>query len=142
MSDPPEGFTTIRVHLLDENYEMLYSAAAYNGESLQTSINRACALYEALHRTKPNHTITWRDIHGAEHSIAVLPLSFGLPRWLPLALTAFLLLGPIAFEITCLLTHQDLAYLLLGGFFILALAAATVFQAYLYHRGTETKEKQ
>lgn len=78
-----DDWVTIKFKLLDHNYELLYSAAVFQGESLQVALNRACAFYEVLHRGKPGGTVSWTDGDGNERKVLILPAETPVFRWFP-----------------------------------------------------------
>lgn len=83
MSDEPDDYVIVKFRMLNHNWERLYSAAAFNGEDMETSLNRATALYELVNRAAPEDVIAWQDREGVKRSLVVLPLSIQVFRWLP-----------------------------------------------------------
>lgn len=81
MSDPtdPRNYREVRFRLLDDNYEKLFSVAAFEGEHMEDVLNRAIALYEILHRAEPGGIVKWIDGSGDERRVAVLPVKIRLP---------------------------------------------------------------
>lgn len=80
LADDPHR--VVKFKLLEENYELLYSAAAFNGENLQTALNRATALYEAMHRGRPGQIMSWTDGLGEQRSCLILPAKVPMPWYL------------------------------------------------------------
>ena len=74
MTDPSSDYTTIHCRLFGQNYDLLYSAAAFQGEHLEVAINRACSLYEIMHRAQPGDTVRWRSGDGQLREVAILPI--------------------------------------------------------------------
>lgn len=80
MTEDEPDYITVTFKLLNQNYELLYSAAVFQGEGLQTVLNRACGLYEALHRIEPGTVVEWTDNNGQLRKVVLLPI-VARPRW-------------------------------------------------------------
>jgi hypothetical protein len=82
LTSDPQDCITVTFHLLNKNWEMLYSAAAMNGEDMQSALNRASAMYETMNRAEPGTVVSWSDRSDVERSLIVLPFRLPLPWWL------------------------------------------------------------
>lgn len=57
-------YVTVRFDMLKSNFDKISGAAAVNGESVTTALNRAAAFYEVFSMVDRFHKVSWTDSTG------------------------------------------------------------------------------